>query len=90
MAKVSKDWHRAVAEASQGLKPVPAQAFSNGLAGLAAALDDGAQRMLWLRVPSCPQVTADERALLALIGALQHKYFEFGQALRARHVIAKR
>ena len=75
------DWDRAVAEASRVLKPVQAVTFVNGLAGMANALDDGARRMLCLRFPSCARVATDERAILALIGALQQDRFDVGHAL---------
>lgn len=75
------DWDRAVADASRNLKPTSARAYVNGLAGLATTIDDGARRMLRLRLPSCTRVSADERTVLALIGALQHDRFDYAHAL---------
>ena len=41
----------------------------------------GARRMLRLRTPLSNHVSADERAIIALVGAIQHDRFEHAHAL---------
>jgi len=77
------DWERAKRDATRALKPAQAMVFVNGLMGLADAIDTHARRRLRLRLPQCERVSSDERALLAMIGALQHDRFDHAHAVLA-------
>jgi hypothetical protein len=53
----------------------------NGLKGLLELLAAHARRTLYFHRPCCSRISADERALLTLIGALQHGRHAHAQAV---------
>ena len=76
-----EDWQRAIRDAGRHLKPALAMSFTNTLNSVGEGLDGGARRMLRLRTPLSNHVSADERAIIALVGAIQHDRFEHAHAL---------
>lgn len=75
------EWERTVQEAVRLLKPAPGMVFVHALNNLATAIDSHSRRSLRLRLPGCRRVSADERMLVALIGAVQNGLDDHAGAL---------
>ncbi len=80
-ARNSEEWGRAVRDAVQILKPKEGIIFVNALDQFAADVDANARRSIRLRIPMCNRMSADERALLCLVGALHNNHNQHADAL---------
>ena len=65
----------------QILKPKKGIIFVNALDQFAADVDANARRSIRLRIPMCNRMSADERALLCLVGALHNNHNQHADAL---------
>ena len=80
-ARSNEEWGRAVRDAVRILKPKEGIIFVNALDRFAAGLDANARRSIRLRIPMCNRMSADERAFLCVIGAVQNTHNQHAEAL---------